>query len=317
MGVPQEIRSVPRPRNTVVLDTHRDSLKRYVVRERAGGGRKDPDGNYMPKNGKTVGYIVDGRFIPKIEKDRLDEPLALAYGAAAFAKSVSEDLLDDLIKVFELKDAYTIMAIAALRVIDPGIPCGNLSRAYNSTFVSVFYPHLALSRNSVGTFLDSLGHSLGSQRKFYHLRLERVAADHHIAIDGMLKQDSSSENSLSAVTARSPVKALPQLSLLYAYDIELKEPVSAEVFPGNMNDSSAYGDFIRDNEMQKGIVVDDKGFPVAMIEAELKDRPNLHFLAPIRRNDTRIRSNDMLNFDRVLEGFSDPIACRKNPDYSP
>ena len=36
----------------------------------------------------------------------------LSYGASAFVKSVSDDLLNDLLEVYPIKEAYTIMAIA-------------------------------------------------------------------------------------------------------------------------------------------------------------------------------------------------------------
>ena len=67
------------------------------------------------------------------------------------------------------------------------------------------------------------------------------------------------------------------MSVLYAYDIEKMEPVCAEIFPGNSIDASSYSAFIRDNDIRKGIIVSDKGFPPAKIREELKDRPDLHF----------------------------------------
>ena len=35
MSVPEEIRNVPRPKNTVVVDTKTNGRKRYAVRERS------------------------------------------------------------------------------------------------------------------------------------------------------------------------------------------------------------------------------------------------------------------------------------------
>ena len=101
------------------------------------------------------------------------------------------------------------------------------------------------------------------------------------------------------------------MSVLYAYDIERMEPVCAEVFPGNSIDASSYPAFIRDNDIRKGIIVADKGFPPSKIKAELQERPDLHFLTPIKRNDARISDNDMLSFEGVLTGIAAHIVYKK------
>ena len=57
--------------------------------------------------------------------------------------------------------------------------------------------------------------------------------------------------------------------------------------------TSSYAAFIRDNDIRQGIIVSDKGFPPKQIQKELDERPGLHFLTPIKRNDTRIVNNNM------------------------
>ena len=89
------------------------------------------------------------------------------------------------------------------------------------------------------------------------------------------------------------------------------EPVCAEVFPGNSIDASSYPAFIRDNDIRKGILVADKGFPPSKIKEELKERPELHFLTPIKRNDSRISENDMLSFEGVLTGIDAHVLFKK------
>jgi len=83
------------------------------------------------------------------------------------------------------------------------------------------------------------------------------------------------------------------------------EPICAEIFPGNSIDASSYPAFIRNNNITKGIIVADKGFPPSRIEGLLKERPQLHFLTPIKRNDKRIVDNGMLVFEEVIEGLMD------------
>lgn len=310
MAVPESIRSVARPSNTIVEDNGREGPNRYAVRQRS-GVKYVPGGNPQPRNGKVIGHIVDGKYVPVNAPVADARPEMLQYGASAFVHSVSADLLSDLLETFAAKDAYTIMTIASLRVMRPSIPSGRLASFYRKTFISKFYPGVALSENTVSSFLNDLGEARAKRRNFYQKRADRVIAEHHIAIDGMLKQDNSSVNDLSAFSHKARVRGCKEVSVLYAYDIEKMEPVCAEIFPGNSIDASSYAAFIKDNDIRNGIIVSDKGFPPARIMDELKDRPDLHFLTPIKRNDVRIKDNQALNFDGVLEGVDGHILYSK------
>lgn len=174
--------------------------------------------------------------------------------------------------------------LATLKIIRPSITADRMGTHYRRTFVCRHYPGAALSANSICTFLQKLGQD-GSRRKaFYQKRAAAVIASHHIAIDGTLKQDSSTVNDLSAFSYKARRKCFQEVSVLYAYDIEAMEPICAEVFPGNSIDASSYAAFIRDNDIRRGIIVSDKGFPSSQIKKELEERPDLHFLTPIKRN---------------------------------
>lgn len=310
MAVPKHIREVARPVNTVVVDNGKEGPTRYAVRERK-SVRYVPGGNPQPQNGKVIGHIVDGAYVPKNRTVTTTLPDMLSYGSSAFARSVADDLMSELLQVYNVRDAYRIMAIAMLRVIKPGITAGRLSTHYQRTFVSKYYPGVALSANSVCDFYQYLGQAGQQRRNFYQLRTAAVISDHHIAIDGTLKQDSSSVNDLSAFSYKAKKKGYKEVSVLYAYDIEAMEPICAEVFPGNSTDAASYRSFIRDNDIKKGIIVADKGFPPGSIKNELSERPDLHFLTPIKRNDTRIANNDMLAFEGVLTGVDDHVVYKK------
>ena len=67
MPIPEEIRRVPRPRNTVVVDTRRDGPNRYAVRARK-AVKYVHYGNPQPINGKVIGHIFEGRFVQIEEK---------------------------------------------------------------------------------------------------------------------------------------------------------------------------------------------------------------------------------------------------------
>ena len=310
VAVPESIRKVPRPVNTIVGDNGKEGPNRYPVRERI-SVTYISGGNPQPKNGKVIGHIVDGVYVPLGEASIKAEPDMLSYGASAFVRSVSRDLFSELLAVYTPKDAYTIIAIASLRVIKPEVSAKRLATQYRQSFISKYYPGIGLSENTVSAFLQGIGRDGSKRLAFYHKRTAAVAADHHVAIDGMLKQDNSIVNDLSAFSYKARTKGCREVSVLYAYDIEAMEPICAEIFPGNSIDATSYKSFIRDNNIQKGIIVADKGFPPSQISDELAERPNLHFLTPIKRNDMRIANNKMLSFEGVLTGIGDHVLYKK------
>ena len=312
MAVPAEIRAVPRPKNTIVDDSGREGPKRYAVRERS-YTKYVAGGNPQPHNGKVIGHIIDMKYVPisDVPSKADSEPDMLSYGASALVKSVTQDLKEDLLAVYDPSDVFAMMSLATLKVIKPAITASRMKTHYLRTFVCKDYPGAALSQNSISNLLQRIGMNGSRRKQFYQRRMAATAADHHIAIDGTLKQDNSKVNDLSAYSRKARVRGCSEVSVLYAYDIERMEPICAEVFPGNCIDASSYPAFIRDNDIQKGIIVADKGFPPSKIKAELSERPDLHFLTPIKRNDVRIKDNDMLSFEGILTGIEGHVVYKK------
>lgn len=320
MAVPEHIRRVERPSNTVVTDSGRDTPLRYAVRERQ-GVTYVKNGNPQPKNGRVIGHIIDNKFVPSQPKASTKEviPFALSYGMFTLAYNLSEDIREDLLKVYSPEDAFRILTVAILQVVRPSVTAKRIASLYNKTYGKVYFPGLALSANTLSKLYDLLGQNQNARLKFFDLRMQSVMNDHHIIIDGMLKQDNSTVNDLSKFSFKSRLKGIKNISILYAYDYELKEPICAQVFPGNSIDASSYESFIKTNKINKGIIIDDKGFPVKQIKKELETHADLHYLTPLKRNDLRIRNNNMYDYDGVLGGISEQIfykkACIKGGSY--
>lgn len=156
----------------------------------------------------------------------------LSYDASALVKSVTADLLHELLAVYLAQDAYTIMSIATLRVIMPSITADRISSHYRRNFVCKDYPGAPLSSDSVNRLLQGIGQDSSRRKMFYQKRTETVASDHHIAINVTLKQDSSKVSDLSAFSYKTGFKGCKGGSLLYGYDIETMEPRSVpKYFP--------------------------------------------------------------------------------------
>ncbi len=81
-------------------------------------------------------------------------------------------------------------------------------------------------------------------------------------------------------------------------------------FPGNMLDLTSYEAFIRENDIQNGLIVADKGFPADAASACFRERPGLHYLNPVKRNSKLIDTHRMLEFTGFLAG-REGVTCRK------
>lgn len=308
MSTPPEILAVPRPKNTIISVSKSGGSLRYAVRERKGSSYAN--GKTFPINGKTIGHIINGVYVPLIPRLKA-EPQYLSYGAAALVREVSGDLYDDLLKCFHPAEAQSIYLAALLKVLKPHIRERRYVTEYRCCFLSHWYPNVALSRNTLQDLFMRLGMNTDVRLEFFKLRISRVCKEDHIAIDGTLKQDSSTINTLSAYSHKGRVKGVEDISILYAYDIETMEPLCSEVFQGNSIDALSFSAFIRDNDLRKGVIVADKGFPPSALKDELVKRPDLHFIIPIKRNDRRIASLHLTDWDSMLYDIEGEVVCKK------
>ncbi|HKM07352.1 MAG TPA: hypothetical protein VJ869_10195 [Sphaerochaeta sp.] len=74
-------------------------------------------------------------------------------------------------------------------------------------------------------------------------RVESVADGLHIAIDGTLKEDNSNVKSLSNFFRKVRVKGTRDITVVFAYDIDLRKPICSKVFGGNVLDCVSYQRF--------------------------------------------------------------------------
>lgn len=309
MGVPEEIRRVERPRNTVVVENKSDGPRRYAVRERK-GVKYVSGSNPQPINGRVIGHIIDGAFVPLQAETACDGPEELSYGSSALFARHAEDILRVLLAVYPVEDAYSIIAAVGVRVIRPGASYNRVSQHHRRTYLSVFYP-AQVSKNRLCDLIERVGMDGAKRRKFFRLLVSRVAEDHHVLIDGHLKEDGSEVNDLARFSYKARARGHREISVIYAYDLESREIVAGQVYPGNCLDAQAYRRFIEDNGITKGIIVTDKGFPPSKIRDLLKENPSLSHLTPLKNNSKLIATHGLMEFEGVLEGFDRRILYKK------
>ena len=311
MPIPKEILAVERPKNTVVVCDGKNK-DRYAVKQRI--GCKYDKGRRVPVNGPTIGHIKNFLYVPKENDNHVrinkSKPVLKDWANIILADRLFKSIFEELCVVYHKQDALTLYCIAILRVCEPGIKDHELKEAYDNSFLSELYPDVSLSKNIVSTFINDLGKTVNRIIEFMGNRAKNIALDHHLLIDGTLKFDESKVNTLSDFSRKAKVKGRREISVLYAFDLENREPVCSKCYPGNMLDLTAYEDFISESKITRGIIVADKGFPSNMIKNYLKNNPDLHYLNPIRRNSNFIKNHHMLKFTNQLENF-EGITYRK------
>ena len=218
MKVPEEIRKIERPVNTYVVAYETKNGITYYVRSHK--GCKYDKGRRLPISGPTVGYIINNKYVPKVDHS-LNQYELKNWGEIELCDQQFNFILDDLYKYFSTKDALKIYCIALLRICNPGIKDYEILEAYETSFLSNKYPNIGLSKNSISTFLKSLGNNLPQILNFMKERASKIDNADQVIIDGTLKTNDSTENSLSNYSRKSKLKNRKDISILWAYNLKI------------------------------------------------------------------------------------------------
>lgn len=309
MAVPEEIRKIERPTNTIIVPYGKDK-DRYAVKIRV--GCRSVNGRKIPIDGPIIGHIIDGKFVPKtdIPGIRFSETDYKRWADVQLFMNNSTDILEGLRGVYNNEDALKIYSMALLRALDADINDYELSCEYKGSWLSETFPGVALSKNTVSDFLYDLGRTCSRISQFMQKRTASVSANCHHAVDCTLKSNESSVNTFSDYSRKALKKGTRDISVVYAYNIETGEPVCSKAYPGNQVDISLLEDFIRTNKVDKGIIIADKGFSQNAAKAAFADRPELHFLIPLKRDSSLIVKYKMYDYNKSLADRPG-ITCRK------
>ena len=311
MAVPEDIRKVERPKNTVVM-AYGKNKNLYAVKQRT--GCRYVKGRRLPVTGPTIGHIVDMKYVPisttPASCGATSDIELKEWGGVSLCNALASDLLSDLRGVYSPDDALKLYCIALLRVCHPGAKDCELKELYDDSFLSELHPDVALSKNTVSKFLKDVGKKCTRIAQFMRKRAETVGIDAHLLVDGTLKSNDSRVNTLSDFSRKAPAKGRRDISVIYAFDLERNEPVCSKCFPGNMLDLTAYEEFVSDCGVTHGLIVADKGFPSDAASGHFERNPDLHYLNPVKRNSRFIETHDLLSFSGILEGF-DGVTYKK------
>ena len=311
MAVPEEIRRVPRPKNTFVVDSKTGI---YSVREKTGCGYYvDENGKaHRPsRNGKVMGHIIDGVYVQKDAECKLPpvgEVDLKDYANVHLCRMLSQDILDSLGRLYNREEAECIYVISMLRACYDGIQDYMLQRQFQETFLSEVYPDVNLEKSKVSRFLRDVGRSGSRIVRFMREQVSQCVIETNddefdiVIFDGTLKRNESIVNSLSSPSRKTSSQRYRHVNVMTAYSLRRREQIASKIYPGNMVDQRIVSDFVDMLELTKGMIVADRGFPPEAFRKALIGRPGIDYLVPLERDRRVIGELHLREFTKVLPG---------------
>lgn len=303
MAIPKEILKIARPSNTIV----KQRGNRYVVVKRTS---KRVGKRVLPVELGTIGEIVDGRYVESAKKRTTKTVDIKDYGEVALCNALGKDLLDELLKVYDRSDAIRLYVMALLRASYGDIKNRDLQLQYETSFASEKYPGVHLSEKAVSAFLQEKGQAYSLICEFMKNRVELFAGK-NIVVDGMLKDYNSEVSSMSEFSRKARTKGSKDLSLLYAFDPESKELIAAKSYADNMLDQTTIKDFVSEYQINKGLIIFDKGFWNEELFEDIDKKEGLSYIIPLKQNSKFIKNYEMDNPTEVLQGYEDGTILYK------
>lgn len=303
MAIPVEILAVERPKNTRV----KKSGERYLVIKRT---CKRLNGRNVPVELGTIGEIVNGKYVEKRAVPRSKEIEMKDYGEVALNDKCTGDLLQELANVWDIADAKRLLVIALLRSSYGDMRNRDLEMRYETSFLSEMYPGVALSENAVTKFLSEIGAAYSLIVEFMRNRIAAFAGG-KMVVDGMLKDYNSETSSMSEFSRKALKKGSRDVSLMYAFDPESKEPIAVKPYQGNMLDSTAIEDFIDEYDIKRALMIFDKGFHNDALFERTDRRKGFSCIIPLKSNSRLITRYGLDQPVEKLKGYGKSTVLYK------
>lgn len=303
MAIPKEILEIERPSSTRVKEQN----GKYMVIKRTSVLK---NGKPVPVELGVIGHIIDGKYVPKQKRLDISSIEFKEYAGSTLAYRLSKDVLEMLMKFYNVEQAEEIFTYALIRAIHGDVPDKEIGHYYHESFISEYIPRVGVSKNTICTLLQTLGANLSIIQRFMRERISRVTSADEIVIDGMHKTNNSTINSFSNFSFKSRLKGSKDIGIMYAFNPKTGEPLASKVYAGNMLDSTTLSDFIKYFDIKEGVILGDKGF-FTKENAKMLNNESVQFLFPLKRNALVIDELNLLDFENRLDTKDERILIKK------
>ena len=236
-AVPPEIRALKPP--NICCTVKKAKGHYYVITL-----KEVPDPNHPGQtkftSDKEIGKIEGGKFIPnddgKVALSKLDITTR-DYGEYAIALACSLDILDRLETVFTHSESIQIFTLGVIYFVEGFVPASYVKDIFDQSVLSLKWPTLAISENSVHSLLKQLGlHNLQTE-KFQQSLVDESSG--LTALDGHVILSCSNENDLAEYGNKYYKYGNKQLNVMMAYDVENNDSLTCRTFDGAVPDKVA------------------------------------------------------------------------------
>ncbi len=271
---------------------------------------------------KIIGKIEGGCFIPNEKNKQLSmfDITTRDYGEYAIALQCSLDILNQLKSVFSDFEAKQIYVLSVIYFVEGYIPASYVKDLFDQSVLSIKWPTLALSENSVHKLLKQLGlHNLLTE-KFQQSLVDTSSG--LTALDGHVILSCSNESDLADYGNKYQKYGSKQLNIMMAYDVEFNNPLTCRAFDGAVPDKAEVQDWFETYHFKPGTTfIVDMGF-YSEDNLGLYRSNNSFFVIPVSDNTviskmmrmsiTFTGSFQYFKNDETGKNVSEPISYRES-----
>jgi hypothetical protein len=231
-----------------------------------------------------IGQIYDGvGFVPNSKSAEATELITKEYGATRVVMTASKELFDVLRECFP-SEFMRIYVLAVLKLLE-NLSAKDIDVAYDRSAISVLFPKLHLSKNTVSDFLCKLSQQRKEMLKF--MREYTGCEGNSIIFDGSSFLSNSRCNPFCEKGYSPGNIGKAQIRLIYAYNRTSRLPVYFRVVPGSTPDKAVFEAAIEEIGGKGHIIILDKGFfSEKNIRAMLNSRAD--FIIPLQKNTVEV-----------------------------
>lgn len=224
------------------------------------------------------------------------------YGVASFLLEDNKDVLLALQKHFS--GSFQTLFCAAINRFVHQSPLKMMEHYYENSYLSELLPEVQLDDKSLSALLLQIGSNRAAISAFMKQFMQP-----HLHDDDFLLMDATQVLSLSETLENAQTgynskgNHTPQVSLLYLFAAQAQLPAFYRMTPGNVKEVSAMSLTLQESEVQKAVLVADKGF-FSEKNMKMLDDKKLQYIVPLRRSSSLIDySPSEQNFRKGFTNF--------------
>ena len=287
MAIPESIKKY-RPKGTEIQE-HKGRYYVYKVK-----AVYDPITKKSKRKSEgCIGQIIDGIGFVSNEKKSSNNTVK-EYGATALLTSQSNDIKEQLIKIFGI-DGLRIYTLAILKLLTNSNQ-KNMSVAYERSYISEMIPDIHISKNTLSDYMEKLGLQRLKMLEF----LNEIPRNKNgsIIFDGSSFCSNSKNNPYVDYGYNPNNPKAKQVRLIYGFDTESNTPIYFNVIPGNITDKMAFISALKESNLSDCTLILDNGF-YSKDNLEAMTNEDIDFIMPLSPNLNVVKQFDLKTFESI------------------